>query len=63
MKRMMIAGFASLMLAGALSAVTGATSVGSVETVFIVGTGSAPVPTALPEVVTEAQSASTVNNF
>ena len=48
MKKTMIAALAALMVAGALSAVSGATSVGSVNTVIIIGEGSAPIPAALP---------------
>ena len=47
MKQTMIAALAALMLAGALSAVSGATSVGSLNTV-VIGEGSAPMPTTLP---------------
>jgi hypothetical protein len=62
-KRTMIAAFASLMLAGALSAVSGATSVHSVGSLLVVGTGSAPVPTTLPGEACQAQSAPTIRNF
>lgn len=47
MKKTMIAALAALMLAGALSAVSGATSVGSANTV-VIGDGAAPIPPALP---------------
>lgn len=48
MKKTMIASLAALMLAGALSAVSGATSVGSAKTFIVIGDGAAPVPPALP---------------
>jgi hypothetical protein len=48
MKKTMIATLAALMLAGALSAVGGATSVSATTAVSIIGEGSAPIPTALP---------------
>ena len=48
MKKTMIAALAALMLAGALSAVSGATSVGSLNTVVVIAEGSAPMPLALP---------------
>jgi hypothetical protein len=48
MKQTMIAALAALMLAGALSAVSGATSVGSLNTGIVIGEGSSPVPTTLP---------------
>jgi hypothetical protein len=47
-KQTMIAALAALMLAGALSAVSGATSVGSSNVVVVVGDGSAPIPMTLP---------------
>jgi hypothetical protein len=46
-KQTMIAALAALMLAGALSAVSGATSVGSLNPVVVIGEGSAPMPTTL----------------
>lgn len=48
MKQAMIAALAALMLAGALSAVSGATSVSSLNTVVVMGEGSSPMPTTLP---------------
>lgn len=48
MKQTMIAALAALMLAGALSAVSGATSVASPNAVVVIGEGSAPFPTTLP---------------
>lgn len=48
MKQTMIAALAALMLAGALSAVSGATSVGSPNTVIVIGQGAAPMPMTLP---------------
>ena len=48
MKQTMIAALAALMLAGALSAVSGASSVGSLNSVVVIAEGSAPIPTTLP---------------
>ena len=48
MKQTMIAALAALMLAGVFSAVSGATSVGSVNTVVVIGDGSAPAPMTSP---------------
>ena len=48
MKQTIIAALAALMLAGALSAVSGATSVGQPNTAVVIGEGSAPMPTTLP---------------
>ena len=48
MKQTMIAALAALMLAGALSAVSGATSPNSVNAVIVIGEGSAPVPADFP---------------
>jgi hypothetical protein len=47
-KQTMIAALAALMLAGALSAVSGATSVGPFNHVVVIGEGAAPLPTTLP---------------
>lgn len=47
-KKTMIAALAALMLAGALSAVSGATSTGPLNAVVVIGEGSAPMPAALP---------------
>jgi hypothetical protein len=48
-KETMIAALAALMLAGALSAVSGATSVSPLNNaVVVIGEGSAPMPTTLP---------------
>jgi len=48
MKKTTIAALAALMLAGALSAVSGATSVSSANTIILIGEGSAPMPLTLP---------------
>jgi len=48
MKKTMIATLAALMLAGALSAVSGATSVSATTPVIVLGEGSSPMPMALP---------------
>jgi hypothetical protein len=47
-KQTMIAALAALMLAGALSAVSDATSVDSLKTVVMIGEGTAPMPTLPP---------------
>ena len=47
MKKTLIATLAALMLAGALSAVSGATSVNSSAPAILIGDGSAPIPFAL----------------
>lgn len=50
MKRTLTAALASLMLAGAISAVSGATANATTGTIIILGDGSAPIPpTASPE--------------
>jgi hypothetical protein len=54
-KQTMIAALAALMLAGALTAVSGATSVGQPNTVVFVGEGSAPMPTTLPPARSESK--------
>ena len=59
MKQTMIAALAALMIAGALSAVSGATAVGPAVPV-VVGEGSAPMPTALPPFMDESDSASSL---
>jgi hypothetical protein len=48
MKKTIIAALASLMLAGAISAVSGATSSNANGTVVIVGDGASPIPLAPP---------------
>jgi len=48
MKKTMIAILASLMLAGALSAVGGTTSASGSTPLAVIGEGSAPMPLALP---------------
>jgi hypothetical protein len=54
MKKTMIAALSALMLAGALSAVEGATSITSTAPAIVIGEGSAPIPLALP--ATDAHS-------
>jgi hypothetical protein len=63
MKQAIIAALAALMLAGALSAVSGAASVGSVNTVVVIGEGSAPMPTAFPPAMNETISTSLPRTF
>jgi len=63
-KQTMIAALAALMIAGALSAVSGATPIGSLTpVVVVVGEGSAPVPTTLPAFMDDSDSTSGPNNF
>ena len=59
MKKTMIAALASLMLAGAISAVSGATPRTASGTIVIVGDGSSPIPWPSALDVTSAQQ---VNN-
>lgn len=60
MKKTLIAALASLMLAGALSAVAGANPVSPSGTVLMVGDGVAPVPLGWPSSV-ENRDASSPN--
>ncbi len=62
-KKTMIATLAALMLAGALSAVGGTTSVSSATTVIVIGEGSAPLPLALPPGDTNSDSTSLTTKF
>ena len=48
MKKTIIAALASLMLAGAISAVSGAATTTATGTVVIVGEGASPLPLSLP---------------
>jgi len=54
-KQTMIAALAALMLAGAFSAVSGATSVDSPNTVVVIGEGSAPMPTTFPPAMDDSK--------
>jgi len=63
MKKTMIAALAALMLAGGLSAFSGATSIGSANPVVAVGEGSAPLPTALPASVSNRDLPSLTKSF
>lgn len=63
MKKTMIASLAALMLAGALSAVGGATSVSATTAVTMIGEGSAPTPTALPSMAPNSDPASLNSKF
>ena len=63
MKKTMIATLAALMLAGALSAVDGATSVSSTTPVLVIGDGPAPVPLTLPTADANSDSSSLTNKF
>ena len=48
MKKMIIAAFASLMLAGVISAASSATTTATPGMIVIIGEGSAPIPLAAP---------------
>ena len=63
MKKTMIAALAALMLAGALSAVSGASSVSSANTVIVIGEGSAPMPLTLPRADTYSDAPSLTTKF
>jgi|GEM_PF-2770240 len=63
MKQTMIAALAALMLAGALSAVTGATSPNSVNAVIVIGEGSAPVPADFPPPSSNSDTSSLSHSF
>lgn len=63
MKKALTATLAALMLAGALSAVGGATSVSSPTPVVLIGEGSAPIPLALPTADTNSDSPSLATKF
>ena len=63
MKKTMIAALAALMLAGALSAVSGATSISSANTVIVIGEGSAPLPLTPPPADTNSDSTSLTTKF
>jgi len=63
MKKTMIATLAALMLAGALSALGGATSVDGATAVNILGEGSAPMPSMLPSAAPNGVSTSLTTNF
>ena len=61
LKKIMLATFAVLMLAGALSSISGATALRSVGPVAVVGEGSSPLPIVLS--VPDNDSASLGNRF
>jgi len=63
MKKTMIASLAALMLAGALSAVSGATSVSSATLPIVIGEGSAPIPLAPPAADSSSNSISLSTKF
>ena len=58
MKKAFIGVLASLMLAGAISAVSGATTNTTTEKTVIVGDGSAPIPMAEAPAITNGQETS-----
>jgi hypothetical protein len=61
LKKWMIATLAALMLAGALSSISGATSLRSVGPVAVVGEGTSPVPIVLS--VPDNDATSSGNRF
>jgi len=63
MKKTMIATLAALMLAGALSAVSGVTSISSSGPGIFIGEGSAPVPLVLAPAQMNSDSTSLTGNF
>ena len=63
MKKTMLATLAALMLAGALSAVGGPTSVSSTNPVLVIGEGSAPIPLTLPTSDSTSDSSSLATKF
>ena len=63
MKKTMIAAIAALMLAGGLSAVSGATSLDSANPLCVVGEGSAPPPATLSMSANSADVPSLANYF
>ncbi len=63
MKKTMIATLAALMLAGALSAVGGATSVSGTTPLIVIGEGSAPIPMALPSAAANRDTSSLTTKF
>jgi hypothetical protein len=62
-KKSMIAALAALMLAGGLSAISGATSVNSLHPVALVGDGSAPFPLMISANAPNSDATSLNNNF
>jgi len=63
MKKTLIATLAALMLAGALSAVSGATFVSSSAPAILIGDGSAPIPLALSPADANGDSTSLTTKF
>ena len=63
MKKTMIATLAALMLAGALSAVSGATSVSATTPLIVIGDGSSPMPMALPSADKPGDASSFTSKF
>ncbi len=63
MKQTLIATLAALMLAGALSAVSGATSIGATSPVIVIGEGSSPMPMALPAADNRGDASSLTPKF
>ncbi|HUI85012.1 MAG TPA: hypothetical protein VL240_12355 [Candidatus Binatia bacterium] len=63
MKKVIIAILAALMLAGALSAVSGSTSVNTLHSVAIVGEGSSPFPVVLSSGISDREISSLPDHF
>jgi hypothetical protein len=63
MKKTLTATLAALMLAGALTAVSGATSVDSSSPAILIGDGSAPIPLALAPADANSDSPSLSTKF
>jgi len=63
MKKTMIATLAALMLAGALSAVSGATSISATTPVLVIGEGSAPMPMVLGSADNNGDASSLTTKF
>ena len=63
MKKLTIAALATLMLAGALSAVGDATSLGSFHSAIVVGEGSSPFPVMLTPDTSVSETGPVNTNF
>lgn len=63
MNKLLTAIFAILLIAGALSAISGLTSIGSTQSVAIVGEGSSPFPLILSSASSPGDSSSLVDKY
>jgi len=63
MNKLLTAILAILLLAGALSAISGATPLNSLHPVAIVGEGTSPFPMALSSASSQSNAAQLGNNF